>query len=249
MLTRGSRLPHSPPEPMPTDSHTDGAEHLPPERPQGFLDALLENIEEAIVACDAAGALTVINHAARKLLGIAELRLTADVWADRYDLYLPDGRTRMRREETPLYRALQGERVRDVELIVAPEGGAPRTVLASGGAVYGPEGVKLGAVVVMRDFTERKAAEEARLELTREQAARAEAEARQPAEGRVPRHALARTANAANGHPRLGQAARRRADVRRAARRARSRPSSATRARRRSSSMTCSTCRASSRAS
>ncbi|HEX8119366.1 MAG TPA: ATP-binding protein, partial [Pyrinomonadaceae bacterium] len=53
------------------------------------------------------------------------------------------------------------ERERDVEMVVAPKGGAPRTELASGGAVYGPGGEKLGAVVVMRDFTERKAAQEA----------------------------------------------------------------------------------------
>ncbi len=47
-------------------------------------------------------------------------------------------------------------------MVVAPKGGdAPRTVLASGGAIYGPGGEKLGAVVVMRDFTEQKAAQEA----------------------------------------------------------------------------------------
>src|SRR5215213_5479076 len=146
---------------MPTDSPNKGAERLPPERQQGFVDALLENVEDAIVACDAAGVLTVFNHAARKLHGLSERPITPETWADYYDLYLPDGRTRMRKEEIPLYRALQGERVRDVEMIVAPQGSAPRAVLASGGAVYGPGGEKLGAVVVMRDFTERQAAQEA----------------------------------------------------------------------------------------
>jgi PAS domain S-box-containing protein len=46
-------------------------------------------------------------------------------------------------------------------MVVAPKGGAPRTVLASGGAIYGHDGEKLGAVVVMHDFTERKTAQEA----------------------------------------------------------------------------------------
>ena len=67
----------------------------------------------------------------------------------------------MRKEEIPLYRALQGERVRDAEMVIAPKGSAPRTVLASGGAIYGPHGEKLGAVVVIRDFTEQKDAQEA----------------------------------------------------------------------------------------
>jgi PAS domain-containing protein len=121
---------------MQSDSPTNAAPRVPPERQQGFIDALLENVEDAIVACDAAGVLTVFNHAARRLHGRAESPITADEWADYYDLYLPDGRTRMRKEEIPLYRALQGERVRDVEMVVAPKGRAPRTVLASGGALY-----------------------------------------------------------------------------------------------------------------
>ena len=146
---------------MQADSPTDAVPRLPPERQQGFIDALLENVEDAIVACDAAGVLTVFNHAARRLHGRDERPVTADEWADHYDLYQADGRTRMRKEEIPLYRALQGERVRDVEMVVAPKGGTPRTVLASGGPVYGPNGEKLGAVVVMRDFTEHKEAQEA----------------------------------------------------------------------------------------
>ncbi|MBV9928431.1 MAG: PAS domain-containing protein [Acidobacteria bacterium] len=146
---------------MRPDSPTNPAAAVPPERQQGFIDALLEHVEDAIVACDANGVLTVFNHAARDLHGLAERPIAADNWADYYDLYLPDGRTRMRTEEIPLYRALQGERVRDVEMVVAPKGGAPRAVLASGGAIYGPNGEKLGAVVVMRDFTERKASQEA----------------------------------------------------------------------------------------
>ena len=112
---------------MPSDSPTNAAAGLPPEKQQGFIDALLENVEDAIVACDAAGVLTVFNHAARELHGLAERPIEADGWADYYDLYLPDGRTRMRKEEIPLYRALQGERVRNVEMVVAPKGGAPRT--------------------------------------------------------------------------------------------------------------------------
>ncbi|HEX8337445.1 MAG TPA: PAS domain-containing protein, partial [Pyrinomonadaceae bacterium] len=146
---------------MPSDSPEQGAERLPPDEQRGFVEALLENVEDAIVACDAAGVLTVFNHAARMLHGRGERPITADEWAEYYDLYMPDGRTRMRKEEIPLYRALQGEQVRDAEMVVAPEGGAPRAVLASGRAIYGPGGERLGAVVVMRDFTEQKEVQEA----------------------------------------------------------------------------------------
>ncbi|HEY0171217.1 MAG TPA: PAS domain-containing protein [Pyrinomonadaceae bacterium] len=132
-----------------------------PEKEQGFVNALLENVEDGIVACDAEGVITVFNHAARELHGLPERPIGAHQWAEYYDLYLPDGKTLMRAEEIPLFRALQGERVRDVEMVIAPKGGRARTVLASGGAIYDPGGRKLGAVVVMRDFTERKESQEA----------------------------------------------------------------------------------------
>ncbi|MET0626025.1 MAG: PAS domain-containing protein [Pyrinomonadaceae bacterium] len=134
---------------------------LRPEKEQAFVNALLENVEDGIVACDAAGVITVFNHAAREMHGLPERPLAADRWAEHYDLYQPDGKTPMGTEEMPLSRALRGERVRDVEMVIAPKGGRARVVLASGAAIYGPDGAKLGAVVVMRDFTERKQTQEA----------------------------------------------------------------------------------------
>jgi PAS domain S-box-containing protein len=134
---------------------------LPPEKQQGFINALLENVEDGIVACDSEGVITVFNHAARRMHGLSESSIAADLWAEYYDLYMPDGRTRMRKEEIPLFRALQGENVCNVEIIIAPKGGEALTVLASGSAIYGSGGEKLGAVVVLRDFTERKESQEA----------------------------------------------------------------------------------------
>ena len=144
----------------PEETKSDGLRLLP-EKQQGFIDALLENVGDGIVACDSEGVLTVFNHAAREMHGLPEQPIAADNWAEYYDLYLPDGRTRMRKEEIPLFRALQGESLRNVEMVIATKGGEPRTVLASGSAIYGPGGEKLGAVVVMRDFTEQREAREA----------------------------------------------------------------------------------------
>ena len=143
------------------EEKTDERLHPSSEKQRGFINALLETIEDGIVACDSEGVLTVFNHAARRMHGTPERPIAADLWAEHYNLYLPDGRTRMRKEEIPLFRALQGESVRNVEMVIAPEGGEARTVLASGGAVYGPGGEKLGAVVVIRDFTEQREAQEA----------------------------------------------------------------------------------------
>jgi len=130
-------------------------------RTNEFLQALLENVQDGIVACDAQGVLTLFNHVTRQLHGLPEEPIPSGEWAERYRLYRPDGQTLMTTEDVPLFRALHGEHVRDAEMVIAPNHLAPRTVLASGQAFFDAEGEKLGAVVSMHDITQRKLAEDA----------------------------------------------------------------------------------------
>ncbi len=125
-----------------------------------FLAALLDNIAEAVVSCDAQGVLTRFNASARALHGLPERPIKPELWADYYDLYQADGVTPMPKEAVPLLRALQGERVRDAEMAVVPKGGTARFLLASGQPMHEAGGKLLGAVVTMHDITERKASEQ-----------------------------------------------------------------------------------------
>ncbi|MBA2449971.1 MAG: PAS domain S-box protein [Chloroflexi bacterium] len=149
------------------------------DREREFLKAVLQNLEDGIVACNADGVLTLFNRATREFHGLPESPLPSEQWAEHYDLYLPDGQTRMQKEDIPLFRALEGETVRDVEMVIAPKHGDVRTLSANGQAIFDSKGQKLGAVVVMHDVTQRKRAEAARAEMIREQATRALAEAAQ----------------------------------------------------------------------
>jgi PAS domain S-box-containing protein len=126
-----------------------------------FLNALLENLTEGIVACDGNGILTLFNRATREYHGLPEQPLSTEKWAEYYDLYLPDGKTRMTMEDVPLFRAFQGERFQNVEMVVAPLFGPKRTFLTSGQAFFDAQGKKLGAVVAMHDITQCKADQEA----------------------------------------------------------------------------------------
>lgn len=130
-------------------------------RTNEFLQALLENVQDGIVACDAQGVLTLFNHVTRQLHGLPEAPIPAGEWAERYRLYHSDGSTPMTKEDVPLFRALQGERVHDVEMVIIPDHLQPRTVLTSGQAFFDADGEKLGAVVSMHDITQRKQAEHA----------------------------------------------------------------------------------------
>ncbi|GAB4533061.1 MAG: hypothetical protein Tsb0014_18090 [Pleurocapsa sp.] len=135
------------------------------DREKNFLQALLDNLSDGIVSCDRNGVLTLFNQATKEFHGLPQKAIPAQEWADYYDLYLPDGKTIMSRENIPLFRALEGEVVRDVEMMIIPKHGQPRTLLANGNPIIDRYGVKIGAIVAMRDITERKQAEKALAEL------------------------------------------------------------------------------------
>ncbi|HEU4620853.1 MAG TPA: PAS domain-containing sensor histidine kinase [Burkholderiaceae bacterium] len=142
-------------------------------QPNTFLSAVLETIEDGVVACDADGVLKLFNRATRRIHGLPERPVPPEQWPTYYGLYRPDRTTLLTKDEVPLYRALKGEYVRNVEIVIMPTQGTPRVLLASGGPLYDNEGRKIGAVVSMHDITALRSAEK----LMREQARREEAEA------------------------------------------------------------------------
>ena len=130
-------------------------------REKNFLQALLDNLSDGIVSCDRHGVLTLFNKATKEFHGLPQKSIAADRWAEYYDLYLSDGKTVMPKQEIPLFRALQGESVRDVEMTIVPKQGKPRTLLANGDPIITDRGEKIGAVVAMRDISELKKIEQA----------------------------------------------------------------------------------------
>ncbi len=128
---------------------------------QDFLTVLLDNVQAGIVACDAEGRLQLFNKTAQSLHGLSEQPLFPEEWAENYDLYLPDGKTLMETADIPLFRALQGQQVDNVEMVIKPKQGITRILTANAQAIVNLHGQKQGAVVVMHDITERKQAEEA----------------------------------------------------------------------------------------
>ncbi len=77
-------------------------------------------------------------------------------WAEYYSLYTPDGKTYLKQDDIPLFRAFSGESFINAELMAIPKQGKPRTLLANGSPILDANGVKMGAVVAVRDITERQ---------------------------------------------------------------------------------------------
>ncbi len=135
----------------------DASDSLENER--SFLNAVLDNIEEAIIICNGEGQLIRFNKSARRLHGIPEKPITPGEWSKFYNLYQVDGKTSLAVHEIPLYNALQGEKVRGKEIIVAPKNSKPRLMVCNGQALYDSGGKKIGAVIAMHDLTDQKRAE------------------------------------------------------------------------------------------
>ncbi|MEH1837239.1 MAG: AAA family ATPase [Nostoc sp.] len=119
-----------------------------------FLNAIIHNITDGIVVCDASGKLTLFNKATREFHGLPVKSLPAEEWTEHFNLYQLDGQTPLLKTEIPLFRALQGEIVENAEMVIVPKHGSKRILLASGQAIVDPSGNKLGAVVVMRDISD-----------------------------------------------------------------------------------------------
>ena len=144
---------------------------------RAFLAAVLEAIEDGVVACGPDGTLTLFNRATRTFHGLPQEGPLPGQWASGDDLYREDASTPLPTAEIPLARALAGEHLSDCRMVIAPEGGPARTVVVSGRPFYDEDGQKLGAVVSMHDVTAVHEAELAREATVREQGRREEAEA------------------------------------------------------------------------
>jgi diguanylate cyclase (GGDEF)-like protein/PAS domain S-box-containing protein len=121
---------------------------------QELLDAVLESVDVGVVACDAAGRMTLFNREAREFHGLDADSAGIVDGSVHEDLFEADGVTPMPEGENPLARARRGERVKDVPMVIAPKNARARRVLVSGRALHGPGGEGIGAVVALKDVSE-----------------------------------------------------------------------------------------------
>ncbi|WP_434457453.1 PAS domain S-box protein [Stutzerimonas urumqiensis] len=146
-----------------TDITERKAQQAELDKQQEMNRRLLEALSEGVIACDAQGNLTLFNDLARQWHGRDAAPVPPEQWASVYRLYQPDEQTPLAPDQVPLFRALHGERVRNMELAVLA-GSTPRHVLVSADPLFAPDGSQIGAVAVLHDITERKRIERMRRE-------------------------------------------------------------------------------------
>ncbi len=128
-----------------------------------LLEAVVNSIGDGVIVVDEKGKSTIFNPSAERILGDRAFEVSAERWTDHYDIFYPDGETRVPKEKLPLVRAVsRGESIDDQDLFVRcghrPDGVYLR---ASARPLWNDAGSTRGGVVTFRDVTEQMAAEDA----------------------------------------------------------------------------------------
>jgi PAS domain S-box-containing protein len=132
----------------------------PSNTPDSVLRLVLDTISDGVLVVDAAGRAILSNPALERIVGPVPAGSTPCQWAAELAVFRPGTGEPCPRSELALTRALRGERVEDVEHLIRRAGQDDRWVSASSAPLRDADGVIRGAVVVLRDITERKKVEE-----------------------------------------------------------------------------------------
>ena len=128
---------------------------------RSLLNAVIADLPVAIRACDVQGQVFLHNRAAAELfhsVGAGEFIGQAS-WAagKAADIFEADGVTPVEEANRPLARALRGETVTNMELVVVSAEGQTRRSVTSARRLVDNSGVCLGAVAVTQDVTQQRA--------------------------------------------------------------------------------------------
>src|SRR3984957_2914425 len=129
------------------------------EREQRLVRAAFGYMRDLVIVCDPNGNVILINHAMEAFAGLDPVGVLPEFISAYYELSQPDG-TAVAFGETPMQRALRGELVHDMEMVVTSGAGRQSRMIADGAQLCAADGAVLGAIVVWRDITEQRAAEE-----------------------------------------------------------------------------------------
>jgi PAS domain S-box-containing protein len=123
-------------------------------------EAILSQLSEGVIVTDTEGQIIFVNEAAEALHGVRLLGVPPEEYADAYRLLRLDGEP-YPSADLPLARAVRGEVVANARWRIQRPDGTEVLAIGSAQPIVAYDGERLGAVLTVRDDTERNAAERA----------------------------------------------------------------------------------------
>ena len=118
-----------------------------------ILNTTITSMADAILVADQTGRILLANPAAVRTFGDRP-DICSEDWARTYHPFLPDGVTPFPHDQMPLSKAVRGEAIDNIEIVLRPPGTTkPVHLVANGRPLREPTGALKGAVVVCRDVT------------------------------------------------------------------------------------------------
>ena len=125
-----------------------------------LMKTIFDNISDGVVATNLKGEFILINPVSEEIAGMGSTDTSPDEWAETYGTFYPDGKTPYPSDQLPLVRAMQGESVKDVELILRnPSRPQGVRISVSSKPLFDEKGTNNGGVIVLRDVTQLKETE------------------------------------------------------------------------------------------
>ena len=125
-----------------------------------LLETILRSISDGVVATSLEGEFLLVNSVAKEISGMEPVDTGPESWSEAYGTFYPDGKTQCPTEDLPLVRAMNGETVNDVQLILRnqnrPDG---VSISVNGRPLMDESGTMTGGVIILRDISQLTATE------------------------------------------------------------------------------------------
>ncbi len=124
-----------------------------------FLRAAMDGVRDLVVMCDPDGGITLVNRAMEIFTGIESGEIHPEPWSAYGEMLHPDGEP-FSPGTDPMSRSLRGETVGDEKIVFMGASGQRRNVTVDSHPLLDQAGAIAGAIVVCRDITDRRHAED-----------------------------------------------------------------------------------------
>lgn len=126
-----------------------------------LIDSMLDGLTDGLIVADSTGKILISNQKARRIAGPGSADTPIADWSKTFGFFRPGSESLFPPDQLPLAQAIQGKTVEEEEVFVrnyaVPEG---TWVSVNGSPLLGEDGEVQGGVIVFRDISRRKRAEQ-----------------------------------------------------------------------------------------